>query len=112
MNKKSVVPKGVDDLREEYDLAQLKHGIRGKYYRQATAGTNLVLIEPDLMDIFPNGEAVNRPSAFSPRPPVPRVLPNVGGLVRLHARDSVPACRQQIPRAEPTSFNRPVRIDG
>jgi len=33
-----------DDLREEYDLTRLKGGVRGKYYSQATAGTNLVLI--------------------------------------------------------------------
>ena len=29
------------------DLSKLKGRVRGKYYRQATAGTNLVLIEPD-----------------------------------------------------------------
>ncbi len=50
-----------DDLRPEYDLSQLKkRGVRGKYYRRATAGTNLVLIEPDLAILFPNAEAVNR----------------------------------------------------
>jgi hypothetical protein len=31
-----------DDLRSEYDLSQLEGGVRGKYYRQAIAGTNLV----------------------------------------------------------------------
>lgn len=50
-----------DDLRPEYDLSQLKKGgVRGKYYRRAAAGTNLVLIEPDLAILFPNAEAVNR----------------------------------------------------
>jgi len=49
-----------DELRAEYDLSQLKGGVRGKYYQQAKAGTNLVLIEPDLVRAFPNGEAVNR----------------------------------------------------
>ena len=44
---------GIDDeLRPEYDLRQLKGGVRGKYYRQAIAGTNLVLIEPDLVKMF------------------------------------------------------------
>jgi hypothetical protein len=38
-------------LREEYDLSRLKGGVRGKYYRQAIAGTNLVLIEPDLANL-------------------------------------------------------------
>ena len=50
----------LSDLRPEYDLTQLKGGVRGKYYRRASAGTNLVLIEPDLAILFPNAEAVNR----------------------------------------------------
>jgi len=49
-----------DSLREHYDLSLLKRGVRGKYYRRATAGTNLVLIEPDLANLFPNTESVNR----------------------------------------------------
>ena len=49
-----------DDLRPEYDLSQLKGGVRGKYYQRAAAGTNLVLIEPDLATLFPTAEAVNR----------------------------------------------------
>jgi hypothetical protein len=49
-----------DELRPEYDLSQLKGGVRGKYYKQATAGTNLVLIEPDLAQAFPGEESVNR----------------------------------------------------
>jgi hypothetical protein len=47
-------------LREEYDLSRLKGGVRGKYYRQAIAGTNLVLIEPDLANLFPDSASVNR----------------------------------------------------
>jgi len=42
-----------DDLRPKYDLSQLKGGVRGKYHRQAMAGTNLMLIEPELAEIFP-----------------------------------------------------------
>lgn len=49
-----------DDLRPEYDLAQLKGGVRGKYYREASAGTNLVLIEHELAGVFPDSESVNR----------------------------------------------------
>jgi hypothetical protein len=49
-----------DDLRPEYDLSELKGGVRGKYYRQATQGSNLVLIEPDLAALFPDSESVNR----------------------------------------------------
>jgi hypothetical protein len=49
-----------DDLRPEYDLSKLKGGVRGKYYRQAKAGTNLVLIESDLAQAFPGEDSVNR----------------------------------------------------
>ena len=49
-----------DDLRPEYDLSQLKGGVRGKYYRQATTGTNLMLIEPELAEVFRDSESVNR----------------------------------------------------
>lgn len=48
------------NLRAEYDLAKLGGGLRGKYYAEATAKTNLVLIDADLMELFPDGEAVNR----------------------------------------------------
>jgi hypothetical protein len=59
MRKQSA--KTVDNgLREEYDLSRLKGGVRGKYYKQAIAGTNLVLIEPDLANLFPDSESVNR----------------------------------------------------
>ncbi len=58
--KKASAKKNSKDLRPEYDLSQLKGGVRGKYYRQATAGTNLVLIEPELTHVFPDTESVNR----------------------------------------------------
>jgi hypothetical protein len=59
MKKQSAV-KADDELRRQYDLSQLKGGVRGKYYRRATAGMNLVLIEPDLAPLFPDSQAVNR----------------------------------------------------
>ena len=50
-----------DDLRPEYDLAQLlKGGARGKYAERYRAGTNLVLLAPDVAHAFPNEEAVNQ----------------------------------------------------
>jgi len=49
-----------DDLRAEYDLARLKGGVRGKYYRRAMAGTNLVLLDPDVARAFPDSNSVNR----------------------------------------------------
>ena len=58
--KKASAKRNNDDLRSEYDLSQLKGGVRGKHYREATAGTNLVLIEPELANVFPDTESVNR----------------------------------------------------
>jgi len=58
--RKASAKKNSDEMRREYDLSKLKGGIRGKYYRQATAGTNLVLIEPELTEVFPDTESVNR----------------------------------------------------
>jgi hypothetical protein len=59
MKKASATRLG-DDLRPEYDLTRLKGGVRGKYHRQAVAGTNLMLIEPSLAEVFGDAEAVNR----------------------------------------------------
>jgi hypothetical protein len=58
--KNASAKKSSDELRSEYDLSKLKGGVRGKYYRRATDGTNLVLIEPELTEVFPDTESVNR----------------------------------------------------
>ena len=49
-----------DELRPAYDLATLTGGVRGKYYARATAGTILVLLEPDVAEAFADGASVNR----------------------------------------------------
>jgi len=49
-----------DELRPEYDLRELlKGGVRGKYAEQYRAGTNLVLLDPDVAKAFPSEKAVN-----------------------------------------------------
>lgn len=58
--KKDSIAKSDDEMRPEYDLSQLKGGVRGKYYPRAIAGTNLLLIDPDLAKMFPDSAAVNR----------------------------------------------------
>ena len=47
------------ELRAEYDISSLGEGVRGKYHEKATAGTNLVLLEPEIASAFPTAEAVN-----------------------------------------------------
>ncbi len=48
-----------DELRPEYDLAQLTGGVRGKYAQQYAAGTNLVLLEKDIAEVFRDSKSVN-----------------------------------------------------
>ena len=49
-----------DELRPEYDLGQLlKGGVRGKYAKRYHAGTNLVLLDPDVRKAFRSERAVN-----------------------------------------------------
>ena len=48
-----------DDLRPEYDLSQLKNRVRGKYAERYKAGTNLVLLAPDVAQAFPDAASVN-----------------------------------------------------
>jgi hypothetical protein len=59
MSKKSKIDPA-DDLRPEYDLGQLlKSGVQGKYAARYRAGTNLVLLEPDVAKVFPSEKEVN-----------------------------------------------------
>jgi len=49
-----------NDLRAEYKLSDFKtRGVRGKYVKRYRAGTNLVLLAPDVARAFPTDKAVN-----------------------------------------------------
>lgn len=49
-----------DDLRPEYELGRLLKGaVRGKYAKRYHAGTNLVLLDPDVRRVFRDESAVN-----------------------------------------------------
>ena len=60
MPTKNAAARDSDELRPEYDLSKLTGGVRGKYYERATAGTTLVLLEPDVADAFSDGRTVNQ----------------------------------------------------
>jgi len=50
-----------DELRPEYPADLIKSGVRGKYAKRYRAeGTNLVLIDPDLRELFPDSASVNK----------------------------------------------------
>jgi hypothetical protein len=48
-----------DELLPEYDFFNMVGGVRGKYVERYRAGTNLVLLEPDIAQAFPTDESVN-----------------------------------------------------
>ena len=48
-----------DELRPEYRREDLGPGVRGKYLDAYRAGTNLVLLSPDVAKAFPTEESVN-----------------------------------------------------
>lgn len=51
---KSIAP---TEPRAEYDFSR---GMRGKYARRYQAGSNVVVLEPDVAKAFPSPERVNR----------------------------------------------------
>ena len=44
------------EMLPEYDFT---NAVRGKYYEQYRRGTNVVMLDPDISDVFPNAAAVN-----------------------------------------------------
>jgi hypothetical protein len=48
-----------DRLRPEYDFDSMKGGVRGKYTKRFRERSNVVVLEPELAEAFPNDEAVN-----------------------------------------------------
>lgn len=48
-----------DELRAEYRRSDLGRGMRGKHLKDYQSGTNLVLLEDDVAEVFPDEESVN-----------------------------------------------------
>jgi len=44
------------DMLEEYNFSK---GIRGKYAKKYSKGTNVVIIDPDVAEFFPDENSVN-----------------------------------------------------
>jgi len=44
------------DLLDDYDFSQ---GVRGKYVQRFAQGSNVVVLSPDVAEIFPDSESVN-----------------------------------------------------
>lgn len=46
-----------DEMLEEYDFSG---GVRGKYVERLKNSQHVVLLEPDVAEVFPDSESVNR----------------------------------------------------
>lgn len=46
-----------DEMRPEYDFSG---AVRGKYYERFRRSSNVVLLDPDVSEAFPNSAAVNQ----------------------------------------------------
>ena len=53
----SKVKADADDMRAEYDFSG---GVRGKYYQQVIKGTNVIVLEDDVSQAFPDSASVNQ----------------------------------------------------
>ena len=53
----TIVPN--DEMRPEYDFRSLRRGVRGKYVERVRESTNVVVIEPEVVEAFPTERAVN-----------------------------------------------------
>jgi len=49
-----------DELRREYKRSDFPGGfVRGKYAARLAAGSNVIVLQPEIAAAFPNSEAVN-----------------------------------------------------
>jgi hypothetical protein len=44
------------EMREEYDFSG---GVRGKYAKRYAEGTNVIVLDPDVAEMFPDSKSVN-----------------------------------------------------
>ena len=54
--KKKVEIERDPDMLDDYDFSQ---GVRGKYVQRFAQGSNVVVLSPDVAEIFPDSESVN-----------------------------------------------------
>jgi hypothetical protein len=57
MKKSIKAPAG--ELRQEYKASDFPKVVRGKYASQLRERSNVIILDPELVDFFPNSEAVN-----------------------------------------------------
>ena len=56
---KKAKKQAADQLRSEYKRSDFGALVRGKYLERLQASSNVVILDPEVADLFPNGAAVN-----------------------------------------------------
>jgi len=56
---KKAIKRTPDELRAEYKRSDFPRLVRGKYAEQLRKSSNVIVLDPELTDLFPNSEAVN-----------------------------------------------------
>ena len=85
--KKNIPSVNGGELRPEYDFSSMKEGIRGKYVDRLRKASNIVLLEPEVAQAFPNSEAVNQ------------ALREILNTTRTHRRSGKPGNKSPRPAA-------------
>ena len=49
------------EMLDEYDFSG---GVRGKFYKEYMKGTNVILLDPDVAEVFPDSLTVNEALRF------------------------------------------------
>jgi len=54
--KKATKTRRDPDMLDEYDFS---NGVRGKYVKRLAAGSNIVILSPDVAEVFSDSDSVN-----------------------------------------------------
>jgi len=73
------------EMRVEYKRSDFKKLERGKFYRQVTKSSNVVILQPQIAEAFPNSDIVNE---------------TLSNLLKLAKRSSRLASRSKQPRGK------------
>lgn len=89
--KESKLEQSVDELRPEYDFSR---GVRGKHAARYAAGTNVVVLEPDVASAFPTANDVNE------------ALRTLAQIIRRRVSSTKPTYKPPNDRVQPTAKKR------
>jgi hypothetical protein len=54
--ERSEINTRADNMKQEYDFSK---GVRGKYFKRYQAGSNVVILDPEIAAVFKDSESVN-----------------------------------------------------